>query len=564
MNKFLSLIAALALATSSLGLNAQNVGTDQLSTVSPQPGVIDLEVNESGFGSMLLQFNGGAEVDRNANLCITVKRNGRVISNVPASNTEMVKFDGVMSYVWQVAFFRVMNSEAKAGGDYQVIIPAGYFLVGENKTPNKEIILNYTMPVSTISVYPPETNRAEIIQDVVVTFGSAQRVELVEDPAHPVIIFDLYAVVTDPNDTTGDDDDEIPDVEIGVKPTLSVSGNQLFIHLDKPITSPGTWKVDIPEGIVNLYDANDNATPNTALIYQYKIPNYALGKPTIFPEEGKTLGFPGIITLTLEKGTTVGAINNMGASKIYPIDENGNLGKAIATYRCAPNNSKFYKDPKTGATITSNLNKVFLINDKGEDAEIFPAPGNYQLITSDMLYQIVKGAEKSYISTLYFNYEVVDGGYYDMEFTPSQDETLESLQEVKVRFLGADEVKINYAPAWFSSDVTNYLFYPSKDPENPEGIILKCQVPVTVPGTYTLSTSADCISVDDDCVTVYAEYTISNTSGVECIGNVTVFPSVFDIVNAQGIILKRNATVEDLKTLPAGIYIAGGKKFVKH
>lgn len=567
MNKILSFALAVAAVLTPLFSFAQaNEGLGQLASISPTPGVIDLEVNESGFAGMNFAFkNSNFDVNRNANVCVTVKRDGKVISNVPASNYEMIKFDGIMSYVWQVAFFRTPSSEAKAGGDYQVIIPAGMFVAGDAMTPNEEIVVNYTMPVNTTTVYPEETNRAVEIQDFVVTFGSAASIELVENPAHPVTVFDLYAVITDPSDSTASDD-EVEPVDFGYKPSISVSGNQLFIHLDSPVTAPGTWKLDIPEGIVSLLDSEGNKTNNPALIYQYKIPNYTLGKPTIFPAEGRTLGFPGIITLTLEKGTTVGAINNMGASKIYPVNADGTLGKAIATYRCAPNNSKYYKDPTTGATITSNLNKVFLINQNGEDNEIYPAPGMYQLVTSDMLYQIVKGADKSYISTLYFDYEVVDGGYYDMTFAPSPDEPQDKLQEVCVTFEGADEITINFAPAWFSSDTTNYLFLPSKAENDPESVVFKCNVPVTIPGTYTLTSATDCVKVDEDNVVVYAEYTIKGVeSGVqECVGNVTVLPEVFDICNAQGLVVKRNANVEILRALPAGIYICAGKKIVKH
>ena len=37
---------------------------------------------------------------------------------------------------------------------------------------------------------------------------------------------------------------------------------------------------------------------------------------------------------------------------------------------------------------------------------------------------------------------------------------------------------------------------------------------------------------------------------------------VFDIFSIQGVVVKRNATNDDLKALPAGIYVAGGKKVV--
>lgn len=51
----------------------------------------------------------------------------------------------------------------------------------------------------------------------------------------------------------------------------------------------------------------------------------------------------------------------------------------------------------------------------------------------------------------------------------------------------------------------------------------------------------------------------AGTSGVEMMPG---DGEVFDIFNLQGVAVKRNATTDDLKALPAGIYIAGGKKVV--
>ena len=57
---------------------------------------------------------------------------------------------------------------------------------------------------------------------------------------------------------------------------------------------------------------------------------------------------------------------------------------------------------------------------------------------------------------------------------------------------------------------------------------------------------------------VYIFLYFDNLSGVE---SVTAESSdTVDVYNLQGILVKHNATKEDINSLPAGLYIAGGKK----
>lgn len=63
------------------------------------------------------------------------------------------------------------------------------------------------------------------------------------------------------------------------------------------------------------------------------------------------------------------------------------------------------------------------------------------------------------------------------------------------------------------------------------------------------------ITVGSDPVAISIEK--GSESGVEGIAEEN---AQFDIINLQGIVVKRNATADDLKSMPAGLYIAGGKK----
>lgn len=565
MSKITTILASAAvLLTPAFALAADstaNVGTDQLSTISPVPGAISLDVLESGFSSMLLNFKGGAEVDRSANLFITMTRNGNVVANVPASNTMMVKYDSFMDFVWQVVFYMKPGYEAKAGGHYQVTIPEGYFLIGEAKTPNKEIVLNYQMDVNQTSIYPEETKRATELQDFIVTFGAYKSVRLNPECSRTVAIFNIFQKGEDPG-VGGDDDEPIVAPDTDLHPDCAVNDNALNLHLAEKVTEAGTWNVEIPESFLILTKEDGSKESSPALAFQYKIPNYTAGVPMISPEAGNTYFFPGELMLTIDKSSALTIVNDRGASFLYAVDSEGNLGDVIATYRAASKKSDYYVDPATGKVIAENANRVFLVNELGRDVRIYPAPGAYQLVTADKLFQTKKDGQISFTSTLYYNFEVPDFDMWHMELTPDPSIPVYGLQEIKVKF-PASKVKVTYGPALFKSSTTTFVFYPSVDPEDPETVVFRSAVPVTLPGEYTLTSANNSIEIDEDFVVVNAKYTVSSSSGIEeCEGGVTVLPQVFDIYNAQGILMKRNAGVDDLNALPAGIYIAGGKKIV--
>lgn len=557
MKKFLLCLATALLALPQVAFaddasQSVNVGVDQLKSLEPTPGKLSRETYDGGFLTINLAFKKDAQVNRSANLFVTVKRDDNVIANVPASNTQLVQFDNIMFDVWLISFMRFPNYECKVGGHYEITIPEGFFLVGEDKTPNSEIILNYYLDYPTISIYPAESRECLDLQDFVITFGNAQSLEVNTDVEHGVLLFDLYGGSSD----VSDDDEEIVPDGSGYTPEITINGNSALLHFPERITTQTTWVLEIPSGVFTLIDADGNTSPNSDLTYHYAIPKVGAGQPDIFPPAGPILEFPGVIELTLKGDETVSLVNNMGLNAIYAINEDGTRGEQIADYRAASKASNYYKDSKGQPT---NLNKVFLINSLGEDARITPAPGYYQLVTSNGLYSNAKYVS---VSSFTYQYEVVDGNYYEMEFTPKQDDAVKELKSIKVTFPNADELKITWATAWLSSSTTSYQFYPSAVADDPQSVIFTTDVPVTMPGKYRFSSDLKSVEVDGDLVGIVANYVVAEESGVGYLTDVVALPAHFDIFNAQGVVIKRNATIEELNALPSGIYIAGGKKIV--
>lgn len=547
-----------------------NVGIEQLSVISPAPGsTLSSETHSFGFQSIELNFKGSqigdtgmtANVNRNADLFVTLKRNGEVVSNVPASNTAQIKFDNTMFNNWSITFFPKTCYEGQAGGQYQVIIPEGFFLIGNEQTPNSEIIINYTYTLDPISYYPDQSGSYTELKDFVITFGNATKVELSPDAA-PLQMANMYGEGYD--EEAGEED---PNTYYDF--TVTCNGNAAYLTLNAAITSPGLWFTDIPADYFKLTDENNKVTSTGEILLRYRIPTVTEeDQPTADPAPGDIPFFPGVIELEIAEDQTLMLPNDMGMNVIVALNEDGTQGATIADYRAASKSSKYYYESDENGKIdktkpiASSKNKIFLVNRMGDETYLYPAPGQYMLCTTNSLYTFTKNNKIQSSPAFTYIYNVVPSELFNMEFTPSTEEPIPSLKEIIVTFPTADEVIVNFATATFNSATTNYLFYPRKSEEYPKSVIFSTGVPVTMPGKYRLTADSKSVCINGEYVSVVADYTIGENTGVECIGNVQVLPEVFDIYNAQGILVYKNANVEILNALPAGIYIAGGKKFI--
>lgn len=558
MKKKLLLVCISALLGSAVYAE-ENTGLAQLALLSPAPGTLNYDTY-GPFNGIHINFQDKAQVNRAADLFITLKRNDEVVSNVPLSNNRQISYDSVMDYVWQIYFFPTSNYQSIAGGHYELIIPEGAFLVGDAKIPNERIVANYDMIVNDVVIYPAESREMVELSSWDVTFGDAVSLEINPDAEHKPCVIDLLGGSPDlPDDGNDDDNVEYPDESIYLK--YSVDGNTLHLELDKPIIAGGTYHVSISDGFVSLIDKNGNKTSSGDLTWIYSIPKVGAGAPDIFPEAGSIIEFPGVIELTLQPGDNIFTLNDMGKNALYSLNEDGTLGDVVADYRAASKNSHFYKDA-AGNTIEQNKNKVFLVNVNGEDVWSYPVPGMYQLVTTNGLYSSIKDGKYQTVSSFKYNYQVIDAGDYPMEFSPSTEIPQESIKDITVTFPNAyeDEIKVNVAEATFRSSTTNYIFYPAQPVGN--SVTFSTSVPVTMPGQYRLLSAIKTIEINGDLVGVLADYTINDTSEIKQINKPVVLPEHFDIYSAQGIVIRRNATIYDLDALPAGIYIAGGQKII--
>lgn len=557
MKKLLLIASIAAIGLSAIAQTA-NIGMDQFASFNPAPGKWNMDYSAEGPKSFTFNLvdEPASQPNRNADLFATLTRNGTVIANVPVSNYKQLSYDNTAYGVWSISFFWGSSMKASLPGNYQVIFPEGFFLMGADQTPSKEIVLNYTVDAvgDPIIVEPASKSTLSSFSEVKITFADAMNVIYNSDKV--IDVYNFYGDNSDETSTTADtDDDEDPEPPtfVAIHPTVNIAGNVVTLVMPLEISTPGLWLVEIPEETFTLIDAEGNETLCKANDITYNIPNYLSGIPKINPEEGEIAFFPGTIELTLAADKTINMVNTMGACNIFPVNEDGTLGSSIARYSAA-------KDPNAS-------NKILLKNVKGANEEIWPVPGNYRLVTADKLFNLKDASGSSWSSQLNYNYTVISigGSNEPTEIVPANNSNVNKLGSIAFTFGDAETVSIIDANAisWFKSETTNYIFnVVGTSAGDDKTIEFRTPVAVTMPGVYHFESGVGNIAIDGVTVIVTADYTVSPSTDVITVDNIRIMPEVFDIYSIDGLIVKRDANMEVLNSLPAGIYVAAGKKFV--
>ena len=551
MKKIFSIAIAALLGV--LGMSAQtlpsNVNANVLKDLSPAPGTVSLDVNESGLLSFSFNIaEANSKINTGANVYCTLSRDGEVVSNVQACNNIQITYDGVYADIWNLAFFLDRTPLVTMGGNYQIKFDEGFFLLGDAKTPSPEILLNYYIKGDDYYITPaPENGKQwESLHEFTLTIPGAERITAEETKV--IEIYNVYGA-------GATEDDDNPTLQ---NPDYRIEGNSVIITTKEPITDPGTWYLVIPEDMFTASFANGTDIKTPYIMSIYLIPNHGGGLPNVEPEPGEVEDFPGVISLELQKGCELIYVNDMGWNYLYPIDDNGNRGNFVARFRG--------RKSATRANVVELVYYDEKLQAFDPDALIVPAPGKYELYTSPMLYRVRENGSDHSVSAMSFFYDVYVYDELPMTITPASGSTVSEIKQIKFEIESAKEIKVfannRKSATWLSDGVTNYIFNPFVSADAPNTVVLNTPVLATLPGTYKLLTGAGQVVVDGVARILTADYTISDGSGVGEISNVVVLPEVFDVYNTQSILLKKNADVDYLRTLPAGIYVAGGKKYV--
>lgn len=166
-----------------------------------------------------------------------------------------------------------------------------------------------------------------------------------------------------------------------------------------------------------------------------------------------------------------------------------------------------------------------------------------------------------------YTWNVIKEKDYVVEVSPADGETVKTINKITVKFTNADTAELfNLASISLRKNDYSYNSTP-QEVTAVEGaecptfeITFGEELTVAGPYTFTMRTGAFTLDGVQDSPAVTAVITVDpDFMGVDGIfgdaanGKLTV-------VNLQGIVLMQDATAEDLKQLPAGIYIINGKK----
>lgn len=511
----------------------------QLVDLSPTPGVLGADGGDSfdGFTGLNFNYRGGADANRDESKLAYLYFNGELVKAVPSSNTVELYYNTVLTDFWGITF-RKPGDIARMPGKYTVVFDEGLFLVGEDKTPSERVVLNYVIPEPSLVFTPTPGNDHRVLElgDITVTFTDAESVEVADGAS-----CELYNIYGKPT-ASGE--------AVTLHPDMEAEGNVLTIYNDDPIKEAGSWRLTIPAGAVTINYKNGTSASNMQIDETWMIPEYSLGIPTPTPAEGDIHFFPAEIYLTVADGNEVDLVNGMGGNYIFPVNEDGTVNQS----------NKDNKLRYVASADPSDPHRVLLKSFSG--APVYLAPGRYALVTCDRLFRY-KGTT-SYVSALNFFYTIVPEEA-DCTIEPDEYMDVRSLKEFKVTFNNAQSVEVVADAVTFgncSSDIATFQFWPVLPLEDgSKTITFRTAAPIELPGDYVFTAPSAMLKVDGEFVGVTANFHIVGApSGVEAVQ--PALPEVFNVYAPDGRLVLSGADADSLAKLPAGIYIAGGRKVV--
>ena len=357
------------------------------------------------------------------------------------------------------------------------------------------------------------------------------------------------------------------DNDYQVPATLSQGNrpNQIKLTLDEELKTEGSYTLIIPEGMIQRVifteTTEENAENTTVLLTSPEIKyDYTIGldfAPTgITPAAGKVFSLKDF-TIKFAEGT-VPQLNEESANQAYLLNsKNGN---------------------QVAATLAIGTNTTEVIATLAEEVS---AEGYYTLVIPARMIQQTSmdegdGTAEPTVKTEYapnLKYDYTIGHDYEpVSITPAEG-TVSSLHEFVLQFV-ADTT---YATINTENEDKAYLADNNGESveeatlaagDNPNEIKVTLANEVNTKGTYTLVIPAKMIqqSAGEENPTIvdYApqlEFIFTVTDG-QSIESTLNGASTAEVYTISGILIKKNATREDLKGLKKGIYIINGKNML--
>jgi len=423
-------------------------------------------------------------------------------------------------------------------GELTIMADEGAFTVNDNEpSPAIEYSASFGEKKEYTVTLTPAAGaevKAEEIRTITVTFKEASTVALNEDY--------FYGVFRNANSAIQLNSDNV-----------SIESNKITITLPESYdVAPGDASLLLDENSF-LLDGNQNspaveakwtvarttsvsfeytASPSTAVVNE----GYGMNVALIFGEyETVTVANQSVITVEFN-GEKLGALNYDDLTKRGYSMQAGSIDYPNALMFTAAGGDLESKDTEgvLKVTIPAGAIKVSGLENPDEITQT---------------WNLVKAKE------------------YTVKVTPANGETVASIAKVTIEFTNADKAELYNLPkiSLIGSGYTYFASASSVEPigtaEHPTFEVFFAN-PATDAGTYTFQMSRGAFTLDDVQESPAVEAVITVDPSFQGISDVLgdAANGKFTVINLQGIVLMKDASAEDLKTLSTGIYIINGKK----
>ena len=527
----------------------------------PNPGTLNMEMDPAGVSSFEVQ-SPLCVPNRECTDVATLSVNGEVKAKVSASNYELVYcisgmdklIDGPASL--HITFFngKMDDSPFKYDGEYTVYIPAGFFF--QNSEANEPITANYTIKGNPrLEINPVNGEKVSSIDRVEISFPDA--VALVYNKASNYK--DDNALYCDfvPSGTEN--------ITYSAPLEVKIEGNKAIVLFDKNYTENGLLTLYGGVGAFT-YTAADGKTYSSPLIQnKYKVrTSQVSANVSISPEPGEYEDFTSVqAPTTYTTNNFTGEVTENKWYSFFKLTFNGDFESVQATkqypYICPVVDGV----PDTKQAVKFNM----IVDDKAiylystqykfwkAESSLNLDPGEYKLVFPAGAYTLNRTEQSSEFS---FDYTVVpsQGGVVTVPYTlfPSNTETVEALQQIKVTFDGAEKVEWNKADyIHYSCDGVEYVARVEVDPAASNVLLINIHSKSVLTGKVDFYSNTGALSVDGKPVRLTFSYNFKNgESAVEGV----------EAADAEKVIYTIDGYRVNEENLKPGLYIVNGKKVI--
>lgn len=465
-------------------------------TTTPASGqAINLAANPAGVSSITINVK-GATANRDAKGYVTLRKNGVVLKQIPASNERMFyftesagSFDKLPSGCPNFVFFMEQSSTpANKPGDYEVTVPAGFFTVAGEKNPELRYIYRINGSAQLEGdVNPAKGSAVSELSTVTFTFPGATKVTYTDnstpivwgkdEDGNPKIISGEYAVYME---TLGG----IMDLSKNV----TTEGNTATISITEKL-APSTVRLWLKAGCFK----DESGVANPAASYNFVITEASTGNWSITPAPGAYTEFPAV-----DYSAETGMANLKGYFVVKtPEDLKYTMvmsGKAIFTN-------------ENGTTVTFALQKL-----SDNSGWVIVTPVSYQ--GANKVYSEAPLALESGKWNITFTGKLYSGGMIDIPaeaafgpytitagenaikytVTPADGDVIEEISNVVITFEEGAEVKWD-ATQWatLTSETVQYDVRGTADGNK---VVLALPTTLSLPGEFTVIVPSNAIKVN--------------------------------------------------------------------